>query len=357
MNSPAYIISQACISPQETFGHDSFLMSETFLSQVPRRAVEPEYKDYISRKYLRRMGRMVRMGVSAARKVLDGAQLDNPDAILVGTGMGCLRDTEEFLTSIYQSGENIASPNQFIQSTHNNVAAQIAIMLGCYNYNFTYVHRGFSFETALLDALLHIKEREAKETNILVGASDELTDMYLQVTSKFNFWKPKRVDSMSQNGAQNGYEQGEGAAFFVLSNVIKPNTVACLHGLQMVYKPKTESALESQLKAFLVQQAIRETDIDLVLVGFDGANDDKSLFQRVIHRTFSDHPMAGFKHLCGEYKTSGAFGLWLAAEIIQKQLIPDFIKLNAHHSSSIRRVLICNNYNNANYTFSLLSHV
>jgi 3-oxoacyl-(acyl-carrier-protein) synthase len=357
MNKPAYINAQACISSQDTFDNALFLRSEVISEPIPRRAHEPDYKDYIPRKYLRRMGRMVRMGVSAARKVLDEASLEIPDAILVGTGMGCLRDTEEFLTSIYESGENIASPNQFIQSTHNNVAAQIAIMLGCYNYNFTYVHRGFSFETALIDALLHIQENDDSATNILVGASDELTDMHLKVMSKLNFWKPREGKANAIPGMAKGYEQGEGAAFFVLSSVQAASTVARLDGVKMIYKPTSTTELASHVWQFLDDQKIALNDIDLILLGFEGGDDEQSIFRQLVDRAFGSNHLAVFKHLSGEFKTAAAFATWLAAEMIQKQVVPNFVKLTDFEVGPLRRVLIFNNYNNSNYTLSLLSHV
>lgn len=354
---PIYINSSACISPQATFDNEDFLSGQSFLKESPRRCIEPIFKDYINPRLLRRMGRMVRMGVCAASKALDDAKVDNPEAILVGTGMGCLKDTEEFLTSIYNSDENIASPNQFIQSTHNNVAAQIAIMLHCYNYNFTYVHRGFSFESAMMDAMLHLNEAEDQPTNILVGASDELTDMYLKVTSKLNFWKPRHAISRSPSDFVDGSEQGEGAAFFTVSNKKKENAIARIDGLQMIYKPQSKEELSSSLKRFLASCQITIQDLDIVLLGFDGGNDETSVFRQVVNEELQEVPHAMFKHLCGEYKTAGAFDTWLAGELLRKQMVPDFVKMSSFETDRISKVLLFNNYNNANYTLSLLSHV
>ncbi len=355
MKLPVYINALSCISPQNTFDNDDFWQASPLLQGTPRRAIEPNYKTYISSKYLRRMGRMVRMGVCTAKKVLLDAGVDNPDAILVGTGMGCLHDTEEFLTAIYNSDETIASPNQFIQSTHNNVAAQIAIMLGCYNYNFTYVHRGFSFESALMDAAIHLMEAGDKPRNVLVGASDELTDMYLKVTSKLKprVTAPERILS---NGSRLRCTQGEGAAFFSVGNVKAETAVARIDGLQMIYKPSSSEELHDKLNDFLNNLGFTLDDIDLVLLGFDGGENQKSLYGKVVRTALNSCNQAVFKHLCGEYKTAGAFATWLAANIINKQIVPDFIKLTQCELSKIDRILVFNNYNNSNYTLSLLSH-
>ena len=358
MRTPVYINSAACISPQNTFDNEDYLTSNTeVLQTVPRSCVEPIYKEYINPRSLRRMGRMVRMGVCAAHKALKDAGVDNPDAILVGTGMGCLHDTEEFLTSIYTSNESIASPNQFIQSTHNNVAAQVAIMLKCYNYNFTYVHRGFSFESAMMDAILHVQEAGDDPVNLLVGASDELTDMYLKVTSKLNFWKPEQAIPNTKFNLGEGSQFGEGAAFFTVSNKKQSNALARLEGLQLIYKPINEEELRIGVTEFLSRHDIGTADIDLVMIGFDGGSDENTPFRRVISSKFDQVPSAMFKHLCGEYKTASAFGTWLSTEILRTQHIPEFVKLQDYSLDQINRILLINNYNNANFTLSLLSHV
>ena len=75
-----YIRSAACISPKTTG--------------------EPDYKAFIDPKALRRMSRIIRMGVAAARACLQEASLATPDAIVTGTGYGCLEDTGLFLTSM-----------------------------------------------------------------------------------------------------------------------------------------------------------------------------------------------------------------------------------------------------------------
>ena len=357
MNTPVYINSASCISPQATFDNEDFLHGKAAFDQVPRRCIEPVYKEYLNPRSLRRMGRMVRMGVCAAHKALQDGQVENPDAILVGTGMGCLHDTEAFLTSIYESDENIASPNQFIQSTHNNVAAQIAMMQSCYNYNFTYVHRGFSFESAMLDAVLHIQEANGNKKNILVGASDELTHMYLEVTSKLNFWKPAAPKKNTLFDLGEGSEQGEGAAFFTLSNECIDQTIAELEDLEMIYKPTDSQELKLKLDKFLNRNQIKLSDIDVVMLGYDGSNDEKSPFRKLVNEVFVDSNCAMFKHLCGEYKTAGAFGTWLVTEMMKKQFVPDFVKMTDFSVSKINRVLLFNNYNNSNFSLSLLSHV
>ena len=86
------------------------------------RAVEPDYAKLIDPKVIRRMSRIIRMGVAAALECLNGA---TPDAIITGTAYGSLEDTTVFLKRMIDNKEEMLTPTAFIQSTHNTVGAQI----------------------------------------------------------------------------------------------------------------------------------------------------------------------------------------------------------------------------------------
>src|ERR1700744_631258 len=166
-----YIRSSACISPQNTFGPPETELPEP--SAVAERTgarlkcIEPDYKSLLAPKLLRRMSRIIRMGAAAGLACLQAAGVTQPDAIVTGTAYGCLEDTGLFLTSLIERNEEMLQPAAFIQSTHNTVAAQIALILQCTRYNNTFVHRGFSFENALLDSILLLREGEA--STVLTG--------------------------------------------------------------------------------------------------------------------------------------------------------------------------------------------
>ena len=95
-------------------------------------------------------------------------------AIITGTSMGCMENSEKFLTDICRNGEQLLKPTLFMQSTHNTIASMTGILLKCHGYNMTYSQGGVSFTSALLDAWLQIRAGEI--SNALVGCHDELTD-------------------------------------------------------------------------------------------------------------------------------------------------------------------------------------
>src|SRR5260370_33837210 len=124
-----YIRSSACISPQKTFGNNEFLTDVVEYTGTRLRAIEPDYKEFIDPKLIRRRSHVIKMGVAAAKDCLNKADVDMPGAIITGTAFRCLKDTITFLTRIVYQDEELLPPTAFIQSTHNTVAARSAPML------------------------------------------------------------------------------------------------------------------------------------------------------------------------------------------------------------------------------------
>ncbi len=133
---------------------DDFLASEDEYLQ----SIKPDFKAVMNPIEARRMSKTVKNGIICSQFALQQADIEIPDAIIVGTGLGIITDTQRFLESMLENDEQFLTPTSFIQSTHNTVAAQIALRIKCHNYNFTYVNRGFSFESALHDGIMHLNE-------------------------------------------------------------------------------------------------------------------------------------------------------------------------------------------------------
>ncbi len=167
--------------------------SENFLKELhvsgPGRmtVVEPKYSDYIGAIKLRRMSKIIKMGLTSALICLNDANIKKPNAIITATGLGSVQDTDRFLDNLIDNQENTLNPTPFIQSTHNAVAARIAIETGCHDYNMTYVHKNAAFEQAMLDALLKITS--GLYTNVLLGGVEEMTEGNYNLKKHcFNFW-------------------------------------------------------------------------------------------------------------------------------------------------------------------------
>ena len=153
-----YINGLGSISAQETF--DSVFLEKAEINEIDNvlSLKTPIYKDFISPVAIRRMARGVKNGIVASAMAMKEANVSSVDAIITGTGMGCIEDSDKFLKAIIDNKEAFLTPTSFIQSTHNTVGAQIALGLQCKAYNFTYVNGAVSFESALLDAKMKIEE-------------------------------------------------------------------------------------------------------------------------------------------------------------------------------------------------------
>jgi hypothetical protein len=107
------------------------------------------------------------MGLASSGNVLTVQAALNLMPLLWRTGLGCIDNLEKFCWMFSITTRHVTSVLPFINSTRA-VAAQVAMLLKNHSYNITYCHRGFSFESALQDALMQFEENAVK--NVLIGA-------------------------------------------------------------------------------------------------------------------------------------------------------------------------------------------
>jgi len=349
-----YIRSSSCISPQKTFENVSFLTEAVEYNETRLRAIEPDYTAFIDPKLIRRMSHIIKMGVAAAQECLNWSNIEMPGAIIAGTAYGCLEDTVSFLTRIIELSEELLPPTAFIQSTHNTVTAQIALMLKCHQYNNTFVHKGISFESALIDAIMLLKENETD--NILVGGIDEITDASFTILSRLGLYKRWPVSNLSLfTTSSKGTIGGEGAAFFLLTDKQSSDNLAELSGIKIFYRPNDVADIEQKIIAFLALHAMKIVDIDLVITGKNGDLKNDEVYRQLCLSLFNNTALANYKHLCGEYPTSASFALWLAANIIKKEEVPAMVKERDIKIANPKKILVYNHYLNRYHSLILVS--
>jgi 3-oxoacyl-[acyl-carrier-protein] synthase II len=342
-----YIRSSAAISPQKTFGGN--FPEEVVLFQTNRlRAIEPDYKEWIDPKLIRRMSRIIRMGVTTANACLKEAGLQQPDAIISGTAYGCLEDTGLFLGRMAELNEEMLSPTSFIQSTHNTVAAQIALLNHCHNYNNTFVHRGFSFESALMDASMLLAEHN--DHQILVGGVDEITDYSFNILARFGLYKSNLTAGIFDS-ATRGTIAGEGASFFVLGAEPSSSDQAILEGFTTCYKPSSQNEIEEFITDFLSAHQLSTDDIDLVITGKNGDHRNDEWFKNA-EQIFNKSICVNYKNLCGEYPTAAAFALWYAINIIKSGSLK---AAGLPIDKKFKKILIWNHYLGIHHSLFLVS--
>lgn len=349
-----YIRASACVSPQKTFGDDSFLNEPVEYNATRLKAIEPDYTRFIDVKSIRRMSHVIKMGVAAAKECLDLGNVEMPGAIITGTALGCLEDTLTFMNRMIEMDEQMLPPTAFIQSTHNTVAAQIALLLKCHNYNNTFVHKGISFESAMLDAIMLLREQEAND--ILVGGVEEMTDASYKVLSRLGLFKRWPLSNFElYNTSTNGTIGGEGAAFFLLTDKKSNDNLAGLDGIETFYGVTDPAEIENRINLFLLRHKVALGDIDLVINGRNGDVKNDAVYDSLNNSIFKTASLASYKHLCGEYPVSSSFALWIAANILKKQTVPATIKQREVNEASPKKILIYNHYLNTYHSLMLVS--
>ncbi len=336
------------------------------------KAIDPNYKEFVPPEMVRRMGRIIKMGVAAAKTCLADAKVlpslateceaireglgeGLTDAIITATGLGCIEDTEKFLGNMIRDKEEFLTPTSFIQSTHNTVSAQIALLIKCHGYNFTYVHRGFSFETAILDSLMQLQGGAANR--VLMGCADELTNNSFLIQYRMGFWRKQPVDNLLLfEHPGKGAIAGEGAAFFLLEDQKTPTSYAVLNDVAMLFNPASSAGIQAWIHAFLQDNELEVKDLDLVMLGKNGDSRSDHIYDKVVESTMPGIPTCSFKHLCGEYMTATGFATWLAARILHDQKIPGATQLQGS-PGELKHMLIYNHYQGINHSLILLSQI
>lgn len=349
--STVYINSASCISAQDTLNKNILDSLKPENSAKIIKAIEPNYKEFIPPAMIRRMAKTVKMSSVASHYALKEAGIEKPDAIIVGTGMGCSQDSEKFLKNVIDNHEEFLTPTFFIQSTHNTVSGQIALGLQCHGYNFTYVNTSSSLEFSLLDAQLQIKDGEAE--NILVGSTDEQTDRTMELYCLNNTIK-KESDLPADYlySTTNGVIWGEGASFFVVGKDKTETTYAKLTDIKISNKLELNETSDF-IQEFLTKNNLSATDIDAVILGFSSDADSDVYYTKAMN-LLPGSALLYYKHLSGEFNTASGFSTFMACHILKEQKIPEVMMINAEKKEEVKNVLLYNHLAGSDHSLVLL---
>ena len=335
-----YINGIGAISPQGSLSTEPLLAEPLDYAGDRLPCVEPDYGTYIDPKFLRRMSRILKMGTAASLMALADSGVKIPDAIITGTGYGCLEDTGTFAKKMIENKELALNPTPFIQSTHNTIGSQIALLLQCLGYNQTYTQDGFSFENSLLDALLQLNENP--DQLILAGGVDEITDDSHEVQQRFGIFRKSSTSSLNLfKESLKGTVHGEGAFYFALAGKKSERSYALIQSIATLFEPTKEELIKA-IDQFIKSCSLKANEVDLMLIGKSGdpISDEQT---DVTISDLAQIPMGTFKHLSGEYPTASAFAVCLAARMIKAQHVPSSVR-GESLNRPLRNVLIYNPY-------------
>lgn len=348
--NPVYIKGLSALSPQPTFQQHVLPFEPVVNDQNKMPAADPVWKDYLDPVMARRMGRIIKMGIASATEALRDAKVEMPGAIITGTALGCMGDTEKFLISMIRDEEQFLTPTWFIQSLQNTVSAQIALHFKCTNHNFTFAHKGFSFESALIDGMMMLHEQESDQ--LLIGGIDEMTENNFLLYERLGKWKKEKVASSRLLHHQSaGTIAGEGAVFFVAGRHPGENDYAVLNDVRTLYNPEHPGMVTDEIQHLLKSYDMSTDDLSMILWGFNGDEKGDAFFGRIKNNLPRNIASGYFKHLCGEYQTSSSFALWLAAMMLKSETVPHYVFTENPIHIQPEKLLICNHYEN---NFSLI---
>jgi hypothetical protein len=343
-----YIHQSSCISPQETFLQKDINTLHGSTENMLR-VIEPAYAGFPAGA-LRRMGKASRMGMGTAMKVLQDN--GNPDGFIVGTANGGMEESIRFLKQIIEYNEDTLAPGSFVQSTANAIASQLGMSTQNHGYNITHVHKGLSFENAVVDVAMLL--RENPHHTYLLGGVDEIASYNYNIEYAAGWYKKEPVSNNELYQISSpGSIAGEGAAMFLVNNQ-KENACAEVCALATLHTDDTGSVL-NRMRLFIEQELPAGEAIDLFLTGDNGDNRYEELFSSCEALVSGDTTVARFKHMCGEYPTASAFALWLACILSAGLSLPDHMIRRQGTGGAMKNILIYNCHQGVQHSFMLVS--
>ena len=330
---------------------DAWFDAPIIYDSVYVRTIEPNYKEYIEPNKARRMGKILKRALVTSQVAAKKSGIALPDAMISGTGLGCIESTGIFLEAMVRNGEELLQPTHFMQSTHNTIGSLASIEMKCHGYNSTYTHKGVSFENALLDAYLQLAAGRIKTA--LVGGYDEMTPNYHLLLSRIGYWRAHSENATLKKGEE--AFAGETSVSFMLSSEKDEKTICQIGGIHLLYQPD-KNDLRIALNELLIQNACTIDDIDAVFVGVSGNKINDEVYSRNASVLFAGKPLAGYKHIFGESYTASGLGMYAAATCLRKQRIPQHMLLNGcREISDVKTLLLYNQFENKNHSLILLS--
>lgn len=297
------------------------------------RAVDPDFKQFISAGDARRMGKLLKRALATSLSALHEGGIDNPDAIITGTGFGSIENTELFLDALVRDGEQLLKPTQFMQSTHNTASSLIGIHTHCHGYNSTYSQKGFSFDSALYDAWMQF--RIGRIRSALVGSHDEMSPVFSGFVRKAGHVKEGEICSE--------------AAVSVLLAEGGDNAYCTLEGVKLFDTPSQDTISK-------VLADMTNGDIDAVMTGKSGNSENDSWY-RFLDAMLPGVPQLRYKHLFGVNFSSSATGFYAAASCLRNGKVPAVLSASGKPVECSKGILVVNVVEGRHYSFSLLKPV
>jgi len=323
-----YIKGASQISVQQPLAED-WMTAPVWHNEPYTRSIDPNFREWINPLESRRMGKILKRALVTAMKVMKDTGVSQPDAVITGTGLGCIENTELFLDQLCREGEEMLKPTYFMQSTHNTISSLISIQQKCHGYNSTYSHRSVSFDSALFDAFVQLRVGDIR--NALVTGNDEMTPSYFKILQRTGFvGQPGQVTASETSVA-------------MLLSEDKEHALCEMADMNMYFGQLNTAALP--------------TAVDAVLLGLNGNELNDSAYEPVMQH-YASVPMLHYKHLFGECYTVSGLGIYAAAHLLKSGDVPAFMRCDGcKEPLSVNSLLVVNHSDGENFSYVLMQRV
>jgi len=341
-----YINSIKQISAQHPLVEDWFEYP-VYNSEPYVRAVEPDFKQFFTPTEARRLGKILKRALLVSRLAMQESGISSPDAIITGTGLGCIESTEIFLDKLVRDGEEFLNPTHFMQSTHNTIGSLIAIDVKCNSYNNTFSHKGISFECALQDAFLQMKQVDKLRNvkNVLVGAHDEMTPAYFTLLKKAGYV-----------GNPNQIFACETSVAMMLSTEKTEKNWCEIEEIEKIY---CDMRCATSAMRQISNRISHISNPDYIMIGTNGNSKNDNIYFENCAKLFPNIPLLHYKPIFGESYTAPALGVYAAATCLKLGKVPSHLRceisVGKHEPNNVNKILCYNHFENKNHTFILLS--
>lgn len=316
MKSRCYVKSMAQVSCQESLS-EVWMNNPLGFPELYARAQEPDVKGLISPMEARRMSKVLKRALCTSLIALRDSRIEMPEAIITATGMGCMENSEKFMTDMCRYGENCLKPSLFMQSTHNTIGSQIAISLKCHGYNNTYSQKEVSFESALLDAWIQMRGGVLK--NVLVGSHDEVTPLMAKVMRHTH---PE-------------YSLISETSFAAVLDVDASGRKCEVEEIRLM-----SNAEASEITKLLDEDRDRN-----LMTGVNGLSENDKFYHELIKSLNYKPRVLRYKNIFGDNFSSSAMAFYSSVMILERGEIPGFMTVgeSADLECTPQRITIVNN--------------
>lgn len=122
---------------------------------------------------VRRLKRLPRMALALAAELgREGEPPPGVTSLFMGTRWGALTETHDFLNRLFDSGETVSSPTDFVGTVHNAVTGQLAMWLDAHGANVTATTGDASFDDALRLASLLVPGSGGGGRTLVMGVDE-----------------------------------------------------------------------------------------------------------------------------------------------------------------------------------------